>query len=57
MRDEAEEFAEMLKAAGVRVKCKRYKGHFHNSMIDVDMFGDTALAVFKEMESFVNTTI
>ena len=32
LRDEAEDYAKALEAAGVEVKLKRYKGHFHNSM-------------------------
>ena len=31
LRDEAEDYARQLEAAGVPVKLKRYKGHFHNS--------------------------
>ena len=32
LRDEAENYAQRLQAAGVEVKLKRYKGHFHCSM-------------------------
>ena len=53
LRDEAEEFAEKLKAADVHVKCQRYKGHFHNSMVDVHLFGEVAEDVYREMKSFI----
>ena len=54
LRDEAEDFADKLEEAGVKVKCKRYKGHFHNSMIDVNMFGTVAEDTIKEIKSFID---
>ena len=57
LRDEAEEFAAKLQAAGVKVKCKRYQGHFHNSMIDVDLFGDVEMNTFKEIKEFLDTVL
>ena len=42
LRDEAEDFGKLLEAAQVHVKCKRYNGHFHNSMIDSSLFGEVA---------------
>lgn len=48
-------FADKLKAAGVTVQCERYLGHFHNSMIDTEMFGKTAEDCFSEIKEFVYT--
>ena len=54
LRDEAEDFANKLEEAGVKVKCKRYKGHCHNSMINVNMFGTIAVDTIKEIKSFID---
>lgn len=53
LRDEAEDFAKLLEAAGVETVVKRYKGHFHNSMFDVGMFGEEAIKCYEEIAAFL----
>lgn len=56
LRDEAEEYARKLEQAGVRVRCKRYKGHFPNSMIKTDVFGKIAEDTYREIAAFVQSS-
>lgn len=55
LRDEAEDYARKLEAAGVNVKCKRYQGHFHNSMVDIPIMGQVAEDIItNEIRAFIH---
>ena len=52
LRDEGEAYREALKKAGVPTKIKRFKGHTHNSMMAVFLYGEHAIGSYKEMDAF-----
>ena len=59
LRDEGEQYAEKLRAAGVHVQLNRMKGHCHNSMLRLDLFdgkgksGYNAKTTYKNIGAFV----
>ena len=53
LRDEAEAYGEALKKAGVPTEIKRYKGHTHNSMLEVDFYGEHAVGCYKDIGVFL----
>ena len=57
LRDEAEEYAAKLAAAGVPVKQKRYKGHYHNSMVELPVMGSKAEEAIREFGEFIHSTL
>lgn len=55
LRDEAEDYARKLEAAGVTAGCQRYKGHFHNSMVDIPIMGQVAEDIItNEISAFIH---
>ena len=53
LRDEAEAYAEKLKAAGVPTTLKRCKGHFHSAMMNTDLFPEQGPAFYREAGAFI----
>lgn len=53
LRDEAEQYAARLSAAGVKTRVKRFQGHWHNSMLQDTVFADPAQLCYGDVAAFL----
>ena len=53
LRDEGEDYGEALKKASVPTEIKRFKGHTHNSMLEVSLYGEYAVGCYKDIDAFL----
>ena len=53
LRDEAEQYAARLSAAGVKTRVKRFQGHWHNSMLQDTVFADPAQRCYGDVAAFL----
>ena len=54
LRDEAEQYADKLKAAGVYVQMIRMHGHCHNSMLRLDLFNGSGKSGYDAKSTYQN---
>ena len=53
LRDEAEEYAARLSAAGVKTRLKRFLGHWHNSVLQDRVFSDPRQLCYGDVAAFL----
>ena len=54
LRDEGEEYAARLSAAGVKTRVKRFQGHWHNSMLQDSVFSDPRQLCYGDVSAFLH---